>query len=389
MNILFCIGRNYRDFSPLNHSAQRFAKEHFGAIHQMSFWDSLSSSNRNYEMLLESLKFSIQQASNLLILASYQDFDDLLEVMKNNMGVESRAKNLVSQSRIELTHQTQNKICKIALVDLQRVFADKMESQMHLKPCADSKISVESPMRAESYVTPLQGVAQNQMFLYLLGLDGSSAQALLGGIARDFEVDLEVLNADSNLEILTASSEDYSALCEFAKVVQATFVDKVFASFNLAQSVIEMLTQKGLKITTAESCTGGLIAYYLTKESGASAVFDGGVISYANAIKEAWLEVGSEDLEDFGAVSEVVVRGMLEGALKLSGADFALATSGIAGPSGGSATKPVGMVFVGAKSRKGAEIIECLHFKGDRNFIQEQATLYAYLLFLRIFLIDY
>lgn len=127
----------------------------------------------------------------------------------------------------------------------------------------------------------------------------------------------------------------------------------------------------------------------MTKESGASNVFDGGVIGYANAIKESWLEVSSENLESFGAVSEAVVREMLEGALKLSGADFALATSGIAGPSGGSASKPIGTIFIGAKDRKGAEIIERLHFKGDRNYIQAQATIYAYLLFLKVFLSNY
>ena len=164
------------------------------------------------------------------------------------------------------------------------------------------------------------------------------------------------------------------------------FLDGIFICKNLAKSIIKLLEYKNKTITAAESCTGGLIAHTLTKESGASAVFSGSVISYANEIKEAWLSVDSNNLKHFGAVSEAVVKDMLNGALYLSGADFALATSGIAGPTGGSEEKPIGTIYIGAKSKNGVEIIERLHFSGDRNFIQEQATLYAYLLFLKIFL---
>ena len=161
--------------------------------------------------------------------------------------------------------------------------------------------------------------------------------------------------------------------------------NKIFPSQNLAQSIIKILAQNKQKITTAESCTGGLAAYYLTKESGASEVFDAGIISYSNAIKNAWLEVSQNHLEQFGAVSEIVVYEMLKGALKASGADFAIATSGIAGPNGGSPNKPVGTIFIGAMNKNGDEIIQRVLFQGDRNYIQEQSCLYAYLLFLKLF----
>ncbi|MBD5166129.1 CinA family protein [Helicobacter sp.] len=373
MNILFCIGRNYRDFNPLNQFAQRFAKEYLGVIYQMVFCDSLESeSNRD-----STLKFCLDCATNLLILAPKSDFNQCLEVIQKTQKIESLTKTpvMIGEERVKrLEYAINGETRRVWLLDLECIFTNQTESQAN----------------AQSFISAQFEGSKNvhKMFLYLLGLDAASAKMLLCGIAKDFEIDLEILNTDSNLEILSATGNEAS-LKEFAKIIQLTFTHKIFPSFNLAQNVISLLTERGLKLTTAESCTGGLIAYWLTKESGASAVFDGGVISYANAIKESWLEVSSEHLESFGAVSEAVVREMLEGALKLSGADFALATSGIAGPSGGSINKPIGTVFIGAKSRKGVEIIERLHFKGDRNYIQEQATLYAYLLFLRIFFSDY
>lgn len=377
MNILFCIGKNYRDFLPLNQFAQRFARETLGEIHQIIFCDSLDLKKSSKNALFGSLDFSLQTAKNLLIVADNQYFDGLLEFIQathkeSNIKIPQTADKKILKIECEVANQMR----RIWLLDLQNLFENQTESQEDLQCFLQSQFGE-------------CGEVYRTIFLYLLGLDAISAKILLDGIARDFKVNLEILNTDSSLEILSATSKKDESLKEFVKAVQFSFGDKIFPSHNLAQSVIALLSQHHLKITIAESCTGGFIAYHLTKESGASNVFDGSVISYANAIKESWLEVSSENLESFGAVSEAVVREMLEGALKLSGADFALATSGIAGPSGGSASKPIGTIFIGAKDRKGAEIIERLHFKGDRNYIQAQATIYAYLLFLKVFLLNY
>ena len=377
MNILFCIGKNYRDFLPLNQFAQRFAREMIGDIHQIIFCDSLDLKINPENALFGSLGFSLQIADNLLIVADSQCFSKLLEFIQTTHK-ESNIKipPITRKKMLKIECEVENQMRRIWLLDLQNSFENQTESQEDLQCFLESQFGE-------------CGEVYRTIFLYLLGLDAISAKILLEGIAKDFEVNLEILNTDSSLEILSATSKRDESLKEFVKVVQFSFGDKIFPSRNLAQSVIALLSQHHLKITAAESCTGGLIAYHLTKESGASNVFDGGVIGYANAIKESWLEVSSENLESFGAVSEAVVREMLEGALKLSGADFALATSGIAGPSGGSASKPIGTIFIGAKDRKGAEIIERLHFKGDRNYIQAQATIYAYLLFLKFFLSNY
>lgn len=116
--------------------------------------------------------------------------------------------------------------------------------------------------------------------------------------------------------------------------------------FTVAQGLVNLLTQKNQTVTTAESCTGGLIASNVTRIPGSSAVFEAGYVTYSNRIKSELLNVKKETLEAHGAVSEEVVLEMAKGALKASGADWAVSVSGIAGPSGGSEEKPVGTVWI-------------------------------------------
>lgn len=124
-------------------------------------------------------------------------------------------------------------------------------------------------------------------------------------------------------------------------------------STNLAQSVITLLQKKQLKLTTAESCTGGLIASAITEIAGASAVFEAGFVTYSNQMKQQLIQVDPAALEQHGAVSKAVVEQMALGAINRSQADFAIAVSGIAGPEGGTEEKPVGSVWV-AWGSKGA-----------------------------------
>lgn len=109
---------------------------------------------------------------------------------------------------------------------------------------------------------------------------------------------------------------------------------------------VRLLTEKNLKIATAESCTGGLIAKMITDVSGASAVFDCGIVSYSNSIKSSVLGVSEETLNRYGAVSEETVKEMVTGVIKISGADTAIAVSGIAGPSSDDTLKPVGLIWL-------------------------------------------
>ncbi|MDD4164174.1 MAG: CinA family protein [Eubacteriales bacterium] len=139
------------------------------------------------------------------------------------------------------------------------------------------------------------------------------------------------------------------------------------------EELIALLTSRKMKISTAESCTGGLIAQIITSIAGASAVFDCGIIAYSNKIKESILGVSAKTLSEFGAVSKQTAAEMAQGVLALSGADVAVSVTGIAGPGGGSVDKPVGTVFIGISSGSKTEVKKFL-FKGDRESVRNQTA---------------
>lgn len=146
---------------------------------------------------------------------------------------------------------------------------------------------------------------------------------------------------------------------------------------TLAAVVLELLRRRGERLVVAESCTGGGLGAMLTDEPGASDVFVGGVISYSNELKTGLLGVGSELLATHGAVSEAVARAMAEGALGRVGGDRALAITGVAGPGGGSAEKPVGAVWIAAASRGGTTEARRFLFRGGRQAVRDRAALMA------------
>ncbi len=148
----------------------------------------------------------------------------------------------------------------------------------------------------------------------------------------------------------------------------------------LATALVSELTTSNKAVATAESCTGGWVAKAITDIDGSSAVFGYGVVSYANGAKESLLGVQNKTLEDHGSVSKETVEEMAKGTLHLSGADIAVAVSGVAGPSGGTAEKPVGMVWFAWAVRDGTKALidsSFEQFTGDRELIREASVAYA------------
>ena len=141
-----------------------------------------------------------------------------------------------------------------------------------------------------------------------------------------------------------------------------------------AAAVAELLLARGLMLVTAESCTGGWIAKTLTDLPGSSAWFEAGVVAYSYEAKEALLGVNPRTLERSGAVSEETVTEMVSGALARFGAGVAVAVTGIAGPGGGTADKPVGSVWIGWKRRGGYAQARLFHFAGDREAVRRQTV---------------
>ena len=127
-------------------------------------------------------------------------------------------------------------------------------------------------------------------------------------------------------------------------------------------------------VTCAESCTGGLIASMITEISGSSYIFKGSIVTYCNEIKEQELNVQKNTMIEYGVVSCEVVEEMLKGVLKKFDSTYAMAVSGVAGPTGGTKSKPVGTVVVGVMSIKGDKDISIYRFEGDRKEVQIQAA---------------
>ena len=140
--------------------------------------------------------------------------------------------------------------------------------------------------------------------------------------------------------------------------------------------VLELCRRRGLTLATAESCTGGLVGARLTAVAGASDVYAGGVVAYANAVKAAQLAVSKELLERHGAVSAEVAEAMAQGVRAALGADVSVAVTGVAGPDGGTPEKPVGLVFLHAASAEG-DLAQRLELPGDREAIRVRATVTA------------
>ncbi len=147
--------------------------------------------------------------------------------------------------------------------------------------------------------------------------------------------------------------------------LETFFATNCFESKNgsIEEAVHHLFTEKGWTLSCAESCTGGALSARITAQPGASVYFLGSIVCYANSVKSSVLEIPDELIEDKGAVSKEVVSAMAEGVLKVSGSDFAVAVSGIAGPSGGSSEKPVGTVWCAVSHRRGKPHV----WKLDRN----------------------
>lgn len=145
-------------------------------------------------------------------------------------------------------------------------------------------------------------------------------------------------------------------------ITQDTFKDLLIKDNikeeNLPALFVSRLMQKGLKVATAESCTGGLISKLLTDRPGVSQVFDCSVCSYANSIKEKVLGVGAHTLIEHGAVSPETALEMAQGIRSLADADVGISTTGVAGPTGGTEEKPVGLVYIGIVTKDSTRIIK-------------------------------
>ena len=211
--------------------------------------------------------------------------------------------------------------------------------------------------------------------LQTFGLGESTAQQMISDSMGDWPAEVELgfragaPQMEIKLSISSAGASAARARCR--QQLEQLFGDHIIGEgdITLAARVLELLRERGATLTTAESCTGGLIASMLTRIPGSSDGFHAGFVTYANSIKHTVLGVDETVLVNEGAVSEPVVRQMALGAMERSGAQYAIAVSGIAGPDGGTPDKPVGTVWLAWGSRDDLRSC-CLRWPVERTLFQ-------------------
>lgn len=213
------------------------------------------------------------------------------------------------------------------------------------------------------------GMAESQVGVELADLMAGQGHTLVGTTVRAGVISINMQTRSDSPEVASR------VLDELAADVRGRLGAAVFGEGDetLASVVGKLLISAGQTLATAESCTGGLIGEMLTDVSGASEYYLGGIVAYANEVKQAILDVPAELLEQFGAVSEQVAAAMAEGCRARLGADWAVSTTGIAGPTGGSDEKPVGLVHVALAGPEGTTTLR-QHISGTRGIIRTRAA---------------
>ncbi|NLH75141.1 MAG: competence/damage-inducible protein A [Verrucomicrobia bacterium] len=240
-----------------------------------------------------------------------------------------------------------------------------------LRPMFDDQVL---PWLMRSFKQPAPFVCRT---IRTIGIPESIMQSLLIGPLSDLvRAGLEVgyCSRPGEVDVRLSARGENAALtvAEAEKIVVGLAGEHVYGSGDerLEDVVVRELARLGKTVVTAESCTGGRIANRLTDVPGASAVFLGGAVTYSNELKKMVLGVQAETLQVHGAVSEQTAREMAEGARKRFGADYALATTGIAGPSGGTPAKPVGTVFIALASDRSTIVVRQLN-QFDRDTFKQ------------------
>lgn len=343
----------------LNEAYERYIlrsiKKHLSSIDSISYFDE---SDKNLFLHLENL---LKYESKLIIITTKNTFTivgKLLstitsdnQILKEQMLMPSRA-NLVENGSYQLQFN-----------------GSEINVLMTLEGKALPQILIEDELR--------------QATIHLFNEELINAQTLLEPLAQTFDVKLEFSEIVEGWLTIRIHSRKHGNLSQFIASARGLMHHKVIAASNISAYIIEKLMHHRKKLSFAESCSGGSLAHFFTSQSGASNVFEGSLITYSNTLKANWLAVDEHALTNFGAVSAEVVSEMSEGAMNVSFADYALSISGVAGPTGGSEAKPVGTVYISARSKSTVHT-ERYHFEGDRNYIQEQSVLMAVKMLLNI-----
>lgn len=217
------------------------------------------------------------------------------------------------------------------------------------------------------------GIGESQLEMILRNINIENTNSTIATYAKEGRVDIKIVSSGKD------SKKVESELLEIVSKIEEEILEFIYSYDDtpIEEIVYEKLRDKNMKIAFCESCTGGLISSRFTKIPGVSEVFDRGIVSYSNKSKVEELGVAESLINKYGAVSQEVALAMAEGLLKKSNVDIALSTTGIAGPTGDTENKPIGLVYIGIALKDHSYVIESV-FNGNRNSIQNRTTLKAF-----------
>jgi len=318
--------------------------------------------DKNESNLFETLENIINQSEQTLVVASSDSFNLISKIIST-----------LSEDVLELKDGT-----------LIPTRATTYSTNSYLLEYQGKKVNILRAKENEKLPQIFLTCKESSTCFSLIGLDEDSTKILIAPLADTYEIKLSSTSIVEGWSFIEATTYKYGNLENFLKAVKSLFPDKFIENGDVLAHIVESLKNAKKTITVAESCTGGKIASMITSVSGSSEVFNGSIVSYSNRIKKTWLGVRDDTFKNHGAVSELCIREMLEGVSKRTSADFALASSGIAGPTGGTDEKPVGTVFIGARAKNGKILVEKVLLQGDRSYIQKQSSYHALRLLLHV-----
>ncbi|MBZ2173818.1 competence/damage-inducible protein A [Schnuerera sp. xch1] len=214
------------------------------------------------------------------------------------------------------------------------------------------------------------GISESQLENSLKDIIRNNTNPTIATYAKEGTVDIKIVAKGDN------DKEVDSLLNEIVCIIKNRISKYIYSYLDetIEEVVFKKLKDKKMKIAFCESCTGGLISAKFTRISGVSEVFERGIIAYSNNSKIEELNVNKDTLEKFGPVSEQVAIEMAKGLMNKTKSDIAVSTTGLAGPSGGNKTKPIGLVYIGIVTKNMSKVIKCM-LNGDRTSIQNKAAL--------------
>lgn len=355
-NLILIIGDEIRVNRPFLNYIFEIYENKFGVLDDVIF---VRNKDTN---LAEILEHFIANRRNLTIFSAPSSFAVVSQILAS-----------LCDDSIELTNGL--------LSPTTAICAQKGTILMKIKECIINLIQADPLTQIPPILMDKDGERKN---FYIIDFEPDLIRSAMEKICIKFGIFIQISPVCKYVVQVRAKTGEFGNLNGFLKEVAIKFDNLVIFDANLAQFLVNKLRQLDMRVTFAESCTGGLAAARLCEISGASDVFGGSFITYANELKTQILGVREEILREFGAVSRECVNQMLSGAIRTSGSDFAVAFSGIAGPGGGSDEKPVGTVYIGAMDSAGNCIIERFLLSGDRNYIRETSVNIGYALLLKL-----